>query len=342
MRRHPAVASLLVLGLFHGAFLKYALAQTPESKNNDTVEVMPDGNLRDPAPQPELIKEFLAKTQQNLVLLPGGTFEMGDWGAEVNKGGLPFDGSFDSKPLHKVTLDSFSIAKFPVTYEEFDIFTAEVRLPRINQDSAVQKYRKPNNPAGVTWQGAKDYCAWLAKQTGQPFDLSTEAQWEYAARSGGKRLVYPTNNGESEPGKNLPSFEQREAAGGLVPVSSFPPNPAGIYYMSAGIQEWVLDWYDEKYYSNSPRKNPVGPAVGERHVVRGFFGSDTSAMTFKRWKSNDRPSTGTWTFYPENKQEPTREIPFTTYSNRVSQSFRCIRLESSAQNKSTTSLSNVR
>lgn len=327
MRLNPVSASVTFFTLLHAVVLPLAAAQALESKDSGTAEVMPDGNLRDPVPSPELMKEFLAKTQENLVFLKGGTFEMGDWGAEVNKGGLPFDGSPDSKPLHKVTLDSFSMGKYPVTYAEFDIFTAALRLPRINQENVVQKYRKPNNPAGVTWQGAKDYCAWLGKQTGQPFDLPTEAQWEYAARSGGKRLVYPTDNGQSEPGKNLPSFEQSEAAGGLVPVSSFPPNPAGIYYMSAGIHEWVLDWYDAQYYSNSPVRNPPGPAHGEKHVVRGFFGSDSSAMTFKRWKSTDRQSTGTWTFYPKDKHEPTREIPFTTYSNRASESFRCVRLE---------------
>ena len=325
MRPNSTFAS----AIFFGAMLTNALAQTPDSTNSGAVEVMPNGNLRDPAPTAEVMKEFLATTQKNLVFLKGGTFEMGDWGAEVNKGGLPFDGSLDSKPLHKVTLDSFSISKYPVTYAEFDIFTAELRLPRINQAQVVQKYRKPSNPAGVTWQGAKDYCLWLAKQTGQPFDLPTEAQWEYAARSKGKRYVYPTNNGESIPGTNLPSFEQRKAAGGLVPVSSFPPNPAGIYYMGAGVHEWVQDWYDKDYYSKSPNKNPTGPATGTRHVARGFYGSDSSAMTFKRWSATENSPSGTWTYYPDDKKEPHREIPFTTYSNFASDAFRCVRLESS-------------
>ncbi len=321
MHLNPTFAYTILLT----AMLSNACAQTPDGTSNGTVEVMPDGNLRDPVPNPEVMKEFLAKTQRNLVFLKGGTFEMGDWGAEVNKDGLPFDGSLDSKPLHKVTLDSFSIAKFPVTYEEFDIFTAARRLPRINQAEVWQKYRKARNPAGVTWQGATDYCAWLAEQTGQPFVLPTEAQWEYAARSGGKRYVYPTDNGQSEPGRNLPSFEQRETAGGYVPVSSFPPNSAGIYHMSAGVHEWVHDWYDKDYYSKSPSKNPAGPTTGTRHVARGWAGSESSAMTFKRWAPKQNPPTGTWTFYPSDKKEPTREIPFTTYSNYASNAFRCVR-----------------
>ncbi|WP_373994548.1 formylglycine-generating enzyme family protein [Duganella sp. Leaf126] len=261
-----------------------------------------------------------------MVFLKGGTFDMGDWGSEVNKGGLPFDGSPDSKPLHKVTLDSFFISKYPVTYAEFDVFTAARQLPRINQAKAVQQYRKPNNPAGVTWQGASDYCAWLAEQTGKPYALPTEAQWEYAARSGGKRHVYPTDNGQSEPGRNLPSYDQRKAAGGMIAVGTFPPNSAGIYNMSAGIHEWVHDWYDKNYYSNSARKNPTGPASGTQHVARGWTGSDHSAMTFKRWPQSENPPQGTWTLYPaDGKKESIREIPFTMYSHFAGNAFRCVR-----------------
>jgi formylglycine-generating enzyme required for sulfatase activity len=325
MRLNPISASVILCTLLHALGLPRAMAQAPDSESSGPVETMPDGNLRDPVPSPEVMKAFLEKTQKDLVFLKGGTFEMGDWGAEVNKGGLPFDGSPDSKPLHKVMLDSFSIGKNPVTYAEFDLFTASLRLPRINQSKADRTHRKANNPVGVTWQGAEDYCAWLAKETGKPFALPTEAQWEYAARSGGKRHVYPTNNGESEPGTNLPSFDQRKAAGGLVPVATFPPNPAGIYHMSAGVHEWVQDWYGEDYYSHSPSKNPAGPKTGTQHVTRGWAGSDSSAMTFKRWALTDRPPTGTWTFYPADRKEPSREIPYTTYSHYADNAFRCVR-----------------
>jgi formylglycine-generating enzyme len=287
------------------------------------VETLPDGNVRDPQPSPEALKAFLATARKNMVFLKGGTFDMGDWGPEVNKSGLPFDGTLDSKPLHKVKLDGFSISKYPITYAEFDVFTAALRLPRINQEHAVASYRKPANPAGVTWQGAKDYCQWLGQQTKLPYELPTEAQWEYAARSGGQRNVYPTDNGESEPGRNLPSFEQTEAAGGLVPVSRFPPNPAGIFYMSAGVHEWVNDWYDAKYYDVSPVANPTGPAEGTKHVLRGHFGNDLSAMTFKRWARRSDEQKGTWTLYSERNSDPDRRIPYTKYSNSADNAFRC-------------------
>jgi sulfatase modifying factor 1 len=293
------------------------------------VETLADGNVRDPEPTAEELKRFLTNTKINMVFLKGGTFEMGDWGTEVNKQGLPFDHALDSKPLHKVTLSGFSIGKYPVTYAEFDMFTAALRLPRINQEDIAESYRKPDNPASVTWQGAKDYCQWLGKQTGQAFDLTAEAQWEYAARSGGQRHLYPTDNGESEPGRNVPSFEQRQAAGGLVAVSSFPPNNAGIYYMGAGVSEWVNDWYDANYYSTSPALNPTGPKEGIKHVKRGFFGSSSSAMTIKRWKNiGDGETDATWTLYGKKPGEPKREIPFTKYTNSRDSAFRCVLNES--------------
>ncbi|MFL6673814.1 MAG: formylglycine-generating enzyme family protein [Massilia sp.] len=287
-------------------------------------ETLSDGNVRDPQPTAEELNNLLFGTNKNLVFLPGGTFEMGDWGPQVNKARFPFDGSLDSKPLHNVTLSAFSIGRYPVTYAEFDVFTAALRLPRINQEDIATSYRKPNNPASVTWQGAKDYCQWLGNKAGQAFDLPTEAQWEYAARSGGQRHLYPTDNGKSEPGRNLPSSEQREVAGGLVAVSSFPPNQAGIYYMSAGVHEWVNDWYGPKYYQISPALNPTGPKDGSEHVARGFAGSSFSAMTIKRWKMKGDGETGTWSLYGKKPGEAKREIPFTQYTNSRDSAFRCV------------------
>ncbi|MYM29527.1 SUMF1/EgtB/PvdO family nonheme iron enzyme [Duganella sp. CY15W] len=289
----------------------------------DQAEQMPDGNWRDPAPSAEAIKQLLADTKKNMVPLPAGTFDMGDWGAEVNGSGLPFDGSSDSKPVHKVTLSAFSIGKYPITMAEFDIFTAAQRLPRIAQSDVEQKRRKPRNPAGVNWQGAKDYCTWLAKQSGEPYDLPTEAQWEYAARGAGKRNLYPTNNGESQPGVNLASYEQRKSLGGLVEVGSFPPNPAGLHDFSNGISEWVRDWYDAGYYANSPVQDPAGPAKGSVHVYRGFAGSYSSAMSIKRWSRNNGDQHGTWTSFGKNKGDPDREVPYGKYAGVAGTAFRC-------------------
>lgn len=300
-----------------------SFAQTTPKMMPAGAQILPDGNIVDATPTAQEIAELVAKTKKNLVSFDAGTFEMGDWGPEVNEGGLPFDGP-DSKPLHKVRLNHFSIDKFPVTYAEFDVFTAALRLPRINQSDFMRAYRKLDNPAGVSWQGAHDYCEWLSRVSSLSFRLPTEAQWEYAARSAGRRVRYPTDNGALEEGRNLPDFYQRKAAGGLVSIDSFPPNAAGIYYLGAGVVEWTNDWYDEDYYDKSPVENPKGPIVGTKRVVRGHAGSAGSAMTFKRWKQAPKEQFGTWTMYPKDLNAAIREIPYTKYSNNGDPVFRCV------------------
>lgn len=323
----PAILNLKAF--IPSAFAILASMPTQSWANGDqpsspqAVETLPDGNLRDPMPASSILSELSRISLKNMVAFEAGSFEMGDWGEQVNEDQLPFDGSGDSKPLHNVKLSRFSIMKFPVTYAEFDIFTAALRLPRINQRTAVKKYRKPNNPAGVTWQGANDYCKWLGQLTNKPIALPTEAQWEYAARSGGKRHVYPTDNGKREMGRNLPDYDQRQLAGGLTGVSDFPSNMAGIYYMSAGVHEWINDWYDASYYSNSPVQDPKGPDNGTKHVVRGHFGDGGSDMSFKRWSWATEKNMKSWKKYSESPTGAPVEIPSTKYSASAENAFRC-------------------
>ena len=97
----------------------------------------------------------------------------------------------------------FRMMAYKVTYDDFDLFTDVVGEQRINQGPDWLKARAPPKPAGVNWYGAKAYCAWPGKLTGQPFDLPTEAQWEYAARPGGKRVLFATDNGDFDKGRSL-------------------------------------------------------------------------------------------------------------------------------------------
>lgn len=237
-------------------------AQTPPKPLSDALA----------APQ---VNPLAARTEQlkqtvlgNLVFLPGGTFEMGDWGSPE---GLPYDIQGDARPLHKVTLDGFSMMAYKVTYDDFDLFTDTVSEQRINQPDWL-KERAPRKPAGVNWYGAKAYCEWLGTLTGQPFGLPTEAQWEYAARSGGKRVLFATDNGNIDKGRNYP--DSWGITDDRVPdIGTYPPNPAGLYGMlDYGSREWVNDWYHPHYYTVSPENNPQGPKQ-DSLMVRGDQGS---------------------------------------------------------------------
>jgi sulfatase modifying factor 1 len=52
-------------------------------------------------------------------------------------------------------------------------------------------------------------------------------------------------------------------------VMTFSPNSYGLFDMIGNVWEWVLDWYDSDYFSNSPTSNPQGPSSGSAHVLRG-------------------------------------------------------------------------
>ena len=110
------------------------------------------------------------------------------------------------------------------------------------------------------------------------YRLPTEAEWEYAAREGGKKVRF--GNGQNtlrateanfdaskdykEPYSEVGEYKERTVA-----VDSFAPNALGLYNMSGNVWEWCWDWYSEDYYKNSPVQNPRGPEEGDYRVVRG-------------------------------------------------------------------------
>ncbi|MCS0591649.1 formylglycine-generating enzyme family protein [Massilia norwichensis] len=268
------------------------------------------------------IKALVVKVKASLRPLKGGTFEMGDWGTAS---GQHYDLDTWSRPLHKVTLDGFSMMAYKVAYEDFDVFTDATGNERINMDKLSIKDRQPRRPAGVSWYGAKAYCQWLGKITGMPFDLPTEAQWEYAARSGGTRVLFSTDNGKIERPRNFPKDWRHEAKQPPPPeIGSYPANPAGLYGMSEDNGEWVNDWFDEDYYKKSPEFNPAGPATGSKKVLRGSVGgiAEMSAMVFMRASADPQPKHDT---YPNGFDDEKRiEVPFPGYSGYKSDNFRCV------------------
>jgi formylglycine-generating enzyme required for sulfatase activity len=123
---------------------------------------------------------------------------------------------------------------------------------------------------------SQDYCHWLGEKTGLPLDLPTEAQWEYAARNRGGYVLFATDNGNYEIGKNIANNEQKIHFSGLhlfsFIIGKFPPTPLGLYDMAGNGVDWINDWYAEDYYSRSPEIDPQGPDSGKYKVIRGYLG----------------------------------------------------------------------
>ena len=224
----------------------------------------------------QAVEALLKRTQKHLVYVKGGSFEMGDFGPKDPRRYLPWSFKQDDKHLHKVTLNGYYIMDRQVSYADYDTYTEATGQAKINTHNSSSHTRAPNVPAGVDWYQARDYCQWLAEQSGRPYALPTEAQWEYAARSRGKMMPYATDDGLLRKGKNYPTREERRKASPAddryapYPVAKkYPPNPLGVYQMGLNGYEWVSDWYGADYYEHSPELNPTGPESGKLKVRRG-------------------------------------------------------------------------
>lgn len=246
-------------------------------------------------PDAAQIQALATRMKAQLVLVKGGNFQMGDFGEIHAADKLPYTSAPQDGPVHKVTVSDFSISKYKVTLADYRVYAAANRMPLPYQlpdaaadDASILAHPESAAfPAGADWKNAKGYCQWIGKQMGKAMDLPTEAEWEYAARSRGNLVVYGTDNGQSNPGKNFPSFEQMKKYNGKgtgdIAVGKYPPNPLGLYEMGINGSEWTNDWYAKDYYAHSTGNNPQGPANGTAKVVRGYGnGATTTSMTFER------------------------------------------------------------
>lgn len=215
------------------------------------------------------------KDGAKMVLIPAGSFEMGDHLDRMKR----------AQPVHKVELDAFYIDIYEVTVGQYKQFLLETEHQQPSWNW-IKKYSPTDDHPmiNVTWHDAVAYTEWAGKQ------LPTEAQWEYAARGGlvGKR--YPWGNEKADGSqcnfadKNAPHDFfgiDRIADDGYrytAPVGSYPANGYGLYDIAGNVWEWCSDWYDENYYSDLPVQNPQGPdlsPINLRVLRGGSWGNNT-------------------------------------------------------------------
>jgi len=184
------------------------------------------------------------------VLIPAGTFRMGS-------GKSPFT---DEKPAHEVTISrSFYVGRYPVTQEQWQAITG-------NNPSRFKGAKHPVD--GVLWDDARDFCREVSARTGKPVRLPTEAEWEFACRAGSTTDYC---FGDSQADLAEYAWYGSNSSGATHAVGEKRPNAWGLYDMHGNVWQWCRDWYDPKYYANSPRVDPQGPARSDRgaHVLRG-------------------------------------------------------------------------
>lgn len=132
-------------------------------------------------------EEARSKNLPDMAFIKGGTFQMGD---------TFDDGSADEKPVHSATVGDFYLGKTAVTFEEYDRFCTETRRKK-PVDHGWGRGQCP--VINVSWDDAQAYCAWLSKVSGKEFRLPTEAEWEYAAREGGRKVRFGNGKAAADP-----------------------------------------------------------------------------------------------------------------------------------------------
>jgi formylglycine-generating enzyme required for sulfatase activity len=212
-----------------------------------------------------------------MVVVPAGSFLMGT----VPRPGESLPRA-EREPVLMRIPKSFALGRFELTRREFRAFLREsgyeagvgcrvwneaeerFELDRARGFNQPVEPRVPrdDHPANcLSFADAKAYVGWLAKKTGKPYRLPSEAEWEYAARAG-STARYPWGEGADEGCEfaNLYDLAGHEHAAfaaeyahcndgfaGLAPVGALRPNAFGLFDMIGNVAEWVEDCYTDSY-----------------------------------------------------------------------------------------------
>ena len=213
------------------------------------------------------IQNLSGEINLEMVSIPGGSFIMG---SPLN------EGDTDERPQHIVTLKPFFMGKYPITQAQWK---AVASLPKVNRaiNPNPSKFKGAILPVeNVSWYEAQEFCARLREKTGREYRLPSEAEWEYACRSG---TSTPFNFGKSINPQlincKIDKYHAIEAIRKLYsqpkPVgSSGLANDFGLYDMHGQVWEWCADpWH--KNYDKAPTDGAIWHSGGDLHrrVLRG-------------------------------------------------------------------------
>ena len=313
------VASVLLAGVLVGVFAwgwPYAAA----ASNNVVMAESRTGAIRASAAVTESLYLPVVLTRANLdtaeeILIPAGSFQMGcDSNNPAENSCNVYVWQTNELPLHTVTLDAYYIDKYEVTNARYQacVDAGGCTAPLSVRSQTRFPYYGTSTYADypvidVNWYQANAFCALEGKR------LPTEAEWEKAARGSSDTRKYPW--GSEFDGSKLNycdancEFDWKDAAyndgyADTAPVGSYPSgaSPYGVMDMAGNVWEWVNDWYQWDYYSQSPSANPQGPETGLSRVLRG----------------------GSWVNLDFNVRSADRGSDFPGYWN-LSIGFRCVR-----------------
>jgi len=159
-----------------------------------------------------------------------------------------------------VCVSGFYLGKTEVTQKQWEDIVGDNPSKFKCDDCPVER---------VSWQDVQDFIKKLNKKTGMHYRLPTEAEWEYAARSGGEKEQWAGTNDEEIIGEY--AWCSPTASDRTHEVAGKAPNGVGLYDMMGNVWEWCSDIYDSEYYEYSPSKDPWARRhiEGSNRVIRG-------------------------------------------------------------------------
>ena len=190
-------------------------------------------------------------TGMEMLWVPGGCYQMGC-------GSWTSDCESDENPVHEVCIDGFWMGKYEVTQGEWQkVMGSNPSHFKKGDSYPVEK---------VSWNDAQEFIRKLKSMNGGKYDfrLPSEAEWEYACRSGGKPEKY--SGGDSV---DSVAWYWNNSGSSTHSVGTKSANGLGLYDMSGNVWEWVEDIYDESAYGKHERKNPIVRSGGSDRVSRG-------------------------------------------------------------------------
>ena len=221
----------------------------------------------------------------DLVNIPGGAFFMGsppdEAGCDVYATFYPNTVGKDVEAQHRVTVAPFAMGQFPVTQAQWRIVAA---LPRVNRelDPDPANFKGDHRPVEcVSWYDAVEFCDRLTQQTGKPYRLPSEAEWEYACRA---NTTTPFHLGDTL-SADLANYDGNYTYGNgakgqyrqaTTVVGQFGvANAFGLFDLHGNVFEWCLDhWHPS--YEGAPTDGSAWVTDGNeaRRIIRGgsWFG----------------------------------------------------------------------
>lgn len=181
-----------------------------------------------------------AQVDIGTVKVPGGCYAMGSETGEKHE-----------RPVHQACVKDFEIGRTEVTQGQWKALMGS------NPSRFAASDAHPVEM--VSWNEAQEFLRRLnATNTGN-WRLPTEAEWEYACRSGGKDETYAGTSNPAELSQ-IAWYNKDEAGNTTHPVATKRANGLGIHDMSGNVWEWTSDRF----------VTPYGSGVAEaKYVTRG-------------------------------------------------------------------------